>query len=411
MLTESDFVDFWCVYLVSLAHEHFVKEPKFSDLLSDCRKEIEVFKRACQAARIPEIHARKSLREVLEWALDAVGRRFNPKVSVKFPTQDEFTIDLFGGSTAAPTPASEAPRDNLPGYASDVRLALENVLLKADLGLWLMIDRLDEVFPRRSETETKALRGLLRTLQIFSSSRIRVKIFLRDDILTQVASGPEGFTGLTHITARQADRIWWSEEQIITLVMRRLAASDALRAYLQIDQNRLAVSPAYQQEVFYRVFSPTVHSPPNQSATHRWIYTHTKDGRDVVTPRDVIDLLTRAKQRQQDEFQADPAGTSDWIIGPTAILYGHSELSRRKRDTYLRAEFPHFWPNIEKFAKGKTEYSEDSVRKLLGRKSDAILSDLVSIGFLVESNASGTRSFKIPFLYREGLELTQGRAD
>ncbi len=160
-LTESDFVDFWCIYLVSLAHEHFVKEPKFSDLLSGCRKEVESFKRACQGARIPEIHARKSLREVLEWALDAVGRRFNPKLNYKFPTQDELSLDLFGGPSVDPAHKSEALRDDLPEYAANVRLALENVLLKADLGLWLMIDRLDEVFPRRSETETRALRGLL----------------------------------------------------------------------------------------------------------------------------------------------------------------------------------------------------------------------------------------------------------
>src|SRR5579859_5430471 len=32
-LSEADFVDFWCIYLVSLAHEHFIKEPKYSTLL------------------------------------------------------------------------------------------------------------------------------------------------------------------------------------------------------------------------------------------------------------------------------------------------------------------------------------------------------------------------------------------
>ena len=61
-----------------------------------------------------------------------------------------------------------------------------------------------------------------------------------------------------------------------------------------------------------------------------------------MTPRDVLDLLIRAKQRQQDTYAADPDGESDYIIGTNAIQYGFEELSERKRETYLQAEFPHF---------------------------------------------------------------------
>ena len=67
--------------------------------------------------------------------------------------------------------------------------------MKSDLYLWLMVDRLDELFARRSDTETRALRGLLRTLTLFRSDRIRVKVFLRDDILEQIVAG-QGFTAL-----------------------------------------------------------------------------------------------------------------------------------------------------------------------------------------------------------------------
>lgn len=409
-LSEADFVDFWCVYLVSLAHEHFIKDEKYARFLLGCNQEVQTFKRICQVARIPEIQAKKTLREILEWALDAIYRKIQPKVTYNALTQ-EGSFELLSSSSGAPEegPASGAGR--LPQYVAKLQEALDGILTKADLYLWLMVDRLDEVFPRRSKTETKALRGLLRTLQIFSSNRIRIKIFLRDDILGQIAGGSQGFTGLTHVTARQADRLQWSEDQILTLIVRRLAASGPLRDYLKIDRDRLAASPAYQKSVFYRVFPETVHAKPNQSPTLKWIYAHTKDGRDVVTPRDVIDLLTKAKQKQQDDFQNDPTGTSDWIIGSAAILYGHKELSKRKKDTYLKAEFPHFWPNIEKFEKGKTEYSESAMRKLLGRNSESLIKDLLGIGLLSETNAKGERWFKFPFLYREGLELTQGKAE
>ena len=62
-------------------------------------------------------------------------------------------------------------------------------------------------------------------------STIRIKIFLRDDMLEQAVSVPEGFTALTHLTARQADTLRWSEENILTMLVKRLFANEALRKY------------------------------------------------------------------------------------------------------------------------------------------------------------------------------------
>src|SRR3546814_18306754 len=87
----------------------------------------------------------------------------------------------------------------------------------------------------------------------------------------------------------------------------------------------------YQRQLFYRVFADTVHRPPQQSATLRWIYNHTKDGRGVVTPRDVIMLLKRALQKQRDAFRRDPEGeTERMVLGP-AVIYGLEELAKQKR--------------------------------------------------------------------------------
>ena len=85
----------------------------------------------------------------------------------------------------------------VPEFITDLKDRLADVLKKAELSIWLMIDRLDEIFPRRTDLETKALRGLLRTTRLFTSEDIRVKIFLRDDMLEQIVSTGEGFTALT----------------------------------------------------------------------------------------------------------------------------------------------------------------------------------------------------------------------
>jgi hypothetical protein len=112
-----------------------------------------------------------------------------------------------------------------------------------------------------------------------------------------------------------------------------------------------------------------------------------------------------------DLCQADPNGESDHIIGAESIQYGLDELSKHKRVTYLHAEFPHFWPMIERLHGGKTEYDVASLRALFGETSDGLIADLVSIGLFHKSGHGNSATYKVPFLYREGLALTQGRSN
>lgn len=412
-LDERSFVSFWCIYLVSLAHEQFIKGERYAPLLKTAASEISSFVKACQAAKIPEIKARRSLRDILEWALHVVSS-WKPRLTYKLPDDaGEIQLDLFGNiKTPSKKDKNNIQDESLPKYVNDIRECLENVLKKAELSLWLMVDRLDEIFPRRSELEKLALRGLLRSMRFFSSESIRVKIFLRDDMLDQVVCAEDGFTALTHITVRQADTLRWKEDQILSMVVKRVFANPNMVSYLTVDSQRLDASAEYRSKAFYKVFPPTVHRGNKQSETLRWIYNRCSDGRNVVTPRDVLDLLKRATQKQHDDCMANIEGESNYIIGPLALQYGLQELSKRKKSTYLQAEFPHLWKYIEKFVGGKTEYSERSFKMILGKDWKPIIDDLISIGFLSskQKQGKGERVFWIPFLYRHGLELTQGKA-
>ena len=298
----------------------------------------------------------------------------------------------------------------LPRYVNEIRDALDDVLEACDLSLWLMVDRLDEIFPRRSEVETKALRSLLRAMRYFASGHVRVKVFLRDDMLDQIVRGEDGFTALTHVTVWQADTLKWTQDQILAMIVQRFYADRGLASYLEVNREQLEASAAYREECFYRLFPPTVFRGPKQSPTIRWIYNRCADARGVVTPRDVLDLLIRAKQRQHDICAADPDGTTNAIVGAAAIQYGLEQLSRRKRQTYLRAEFPHFWGHMEKFVGGKTDYPADALRTLLGADWKNIAEGLISIGFFGLGTKRGVQVYSIPFLYRHGMELTQGKA-
>lgn len=410
-LSEPEFVSFWCIYLVSLAHEQFIKGPRYSDLLNNAAKEIDTFRRACERAKIPEIKGAKTLRSILEWSLHVL-KTWRPKLTYKFPEgAGDIELDLFGDPAAARVESSASDQDeSLPKYVSDIKDALEAILTKSDISLWLMVDRLDEIFPRRSETERKALRGLLRAMRYFGSKEIRVKIFLRDDMFDQLVRGPEGFTALTHVTVRQADTLRWTSDQIMAMLVKRIFANEGIATYLKVNRERINASAKYRAECFEKVFPKTVFRGPKQSPTIRWIFNRCADGRGVVTPRDVLDLVIRAKQRQQDLCASDPDGTTDSVLSPSAIQYGFAELSERKRQTYLQAEFPHLWAHIEKFIGGKTEYREPALRTLLGEKWRSMAEDLVAIGFLNKRTKAGVDVYAIPFLYKHGLQATLGKA-
>jgi hypothetical protein len=405
-LTESDFVDFWCIYLMSLAYEQFIRTDDFKNLLKKCDNEIAVFREAYRKAGLPDFGNRKTLMEILGWVL-TVLKRVKPKVTWTPPDN----VGQFEFSFAGNVPNSQTgpPKDadpRMPKYIDAIASSLEQILTKADLYLWLMVDRLDELFARRSETETRALRGLLQTLRLFRSDRIRVKVFLRDDILDQIV-GDQGFTALTHVMARRSDILRWSEEQIMTMIVRRMFANDAICRYFNVDKRLLATSIEYQRQQFYKIFVGTVHRPPNQSTTLRWIYNHTKDGRGVVTPRDVILLLTRAIQFQRDVFRRDPTEETEQLIFAAAITYGLEEMSKEKRTNYLEAEFPHKWGDIKKLVGGGTQYSVAAMQRLFGKKYQAATEDLISIGVLERATRAGEQTFRVPFLYRHGLECTQ----
>jgi hypothetical protein len=139
----------------------------------DAGKEIDAFRSACVAAGIPEVRAQKSLRSILEWTLNVL-RSWRPKLTYRLPADTgELELDLgLPKPQAQPAGAAVDADAALPRYITDVRHALEAILSRSNLSIWLMIDRLDEVFPRRSDLERTALRGLLRAMRILSSEPI-----------------------------------------------------------------------------------------------------------------------------------------------------------------------------------------------------------------------------------------------
>ena len=172
---------------MSLAYEQFIRADDFAGVLAKCSDEISVFRAAYRKAGLPDFGARKSLKEILAWVLSAL-KRLKPKVTWT-PSENMGQFELsFANDAQGPPTESKGGDARMPLYIDGIALSLEQVLIKADLYLWLMVDRLDELV----HTAGPGTQGLLRALRLFRSDRILVKVFLRDDILDQIVGGREG---------------------------------------------------------------------------------------------------------------------------------------------------------------------------------------------------------------------------
>ncbi|MDD2653850.1 MAG: hypothetical protein PHI86_01915, partial [Candidatus Omnitrophica bacterium] len=291
---------------------------------------------------------------------------------------------------------------NKPIYLIDFKNMIISILEKHNIKIWIMLDRLDEVFPHRSEVEKNGLKGLLRASYNFSShSFLRIKIFLRDDIFEYLAA--DGFTALTHITDRCSASMSWSKDDILYLIVKRIAAIPYLRYEYGIDSDKIDKDKSYRSEVFYKIFPPCV----GKIATFDWLFDSCSDGNDIVTPRDIIDFFRCAKAFQFKKFK-QTGQQQEYLIEEDILKKSLEALSKQKKNMFLFAEFPHLKQHILKFEGGCSEHNADSLEKLLGSDWIKIVDELKSIGFLKHVPKSG--AYKIPIIWRQGLSIKRRKA-
>jgi hypothetical protein len=278
---------------------------------------------------------------------------------------------------------------------------LQEVLRQENLTMWVAVDRLDEAFQGFPAAEVPALRALLRTyLDLQPYTRIRLKLFLRRDLFRRVTAG--GFVNLTHVNARRID-IEWDDEDLYDLLFRRFQENPDFLAALDVASDADAV--------FTAVFPPQVDPGSRRPTTWSWILSRIRDGNGIKPPRNLIDLVKKAQEAQlrQENRNASEFESGEPVIRSEALKRGLASLSKERVEDTLLAEAGEHAALIERFRGGKTEHNEESLGEVLGlsdtdtKEATKVLREL---GFL----ESAGDSLKIPMLYRDGLQLTQGKA-
>jgi len=335
--------------------------------------------------------------------LGKILHAFNPKLSNTFNTDGTITQSL--ELTKQDTKYQDQSIHSIIDF-NYIFSQIDKILIEKDFRVWVMMDRLDDAFPDKTQKSIKALKSLLYAYKDISVyENLKIKILIRDDIYINITE--KGFTSLTHVASKALNPIKWDKNKLAQLLVERLLFNEEFKEYLR--DKEITYTDLNEErrniilEVFFRKQVDTGKKNPD---TLGWIINHITDGQSIFTPRDLVNLIDKARQSQIVEWKLNnKSSDADYLIGATAIRNAYKELSREKLETQLYAEYPDLRKYIEKFKDSKAEHNEESLKMLLGKRWKSNIKKLVECGFIEEKN----NTWKVPFLYREGLNISQGK--
>ena len=269
--------------------------------------------------------------------------------------------------------------------------------------LWITIDRLDELFAKGSANESNSLRALFRSHLTICAIRhaqteVRCKIFIRTDIYDRITRN-RGFTNVTHFRDLN---IVWNAKSIVALVARRVVANAEVRRQL----TQLGVKASDPNSVWNALAPENIQS----QRSHIWIAKATTDSSGAFNPRNYITLLSLSAKKSQDLLRSNPLGSyGETVISSDAIKSSFGELSRKRLDDTVLAEFPACRPFIDRMRGGFAAFdSKSQFSKTVGVPPDDAGAIDEAIDLLVESGVLKKithSTFSIAYMYRPALRV------
>lgn len=262
------------------------------------------------------------------------------------------------------------------------------------------------------ELERNALPALFRVyLDLSAYRRISLKIFLRNDIWRRITEG--GFREASHITRHVT--ISWTSQSLLNLIVRRALHNDVIKKVYSVDPENVLRDRAKQSELFYRIFPGQVDAGTRKPTTLDLVLSRTSDGTRLSAPREIIHLLSSARNKQLDEFGLGLVEPPDeTLFSRTSLKDPLPEVSRVRYEQTLIAEYPQAKPILQKLEREKTQQTPETLSAIWGLSMDEAreLGDkLVDVGFFEKRGSKEEPIFWIPFLYRDALQLVQGAAE
>ncbi|MFZ0889179.1 MAG: hypothetical protein WA005_12060 [Candidatus Binataceae bacterium] len=402
---EAEFRNLWKLYLLLMVARQLGQLDNAPESTREVTRLLE------EAQLLPPA---ASLSAYLRGALDYVRRWMRAEKSVEAELKLDPATGLPVGVAGRLTFKEPTKAERGFGMVSaDELLAAANAALEAaGLRVWLLLDRLDVAFAESPQLERNALRALFRVyLDLLDLTRISSKIFLRTDIWRQITEA--GFREASHITRQ--DTISWDETSLLNLVVRRALHNEAVREFYGVDEQATLRDVSEQYNLFYRMFPSQVDPGSRRPQTLNWILDRTCDGSQRTAPRELIHLLSTARNKQLRRLElgeSEPPG--DALFDRVALKEGLPEVSRVRLGQTLFAEYPGLRKYIAELEGEKTLQTAASLTKIWdldGENAAEVANQLVEVGFFERRGTSEDPQFWVPFLYRSALSMVQGSAE
>jgi hypothetical protein len=170
-----------------------------------------------------------------------------------------------------------------------------------------------------------------------------------------------------------------------------------------------------QKKLFYRIFPAQVDPGARRPTTLDWMLSRTMDGSGKTAPRELIHLLSSARDQQLKKLEmgeAAPPGES--LFDRSALKAALPEVSRARYEQTLCAEYPGLKQVVDRLEGEKSQQSIASLAKIWGlsqAEAQASAEKLAEVGFFQKRGLKEEPIYWVPFLYRDALNLVQGQAE
>jgi hypothetical protein len=300
-----------------------------------------------------------------------------------------------------------------------------------------LFDELDRLAPSNYQKSSQATKDLLRlALDFRGFQRIRIKIFVRSDILSR----PEvvAFTDSSKLLAGRVD-LDWSWEDLYGLFFSYLANSDnntndakefreltdkyslewrELSGKYVLQRNRSDIDLS-MKDLFHLIAGKYMGKTNKKGDTYKWLPNHLQDGQQYVSPRSMLAALRKAAEESANHtgkaalhYEAIKRGVSaasdirvrefrdeyPWVAKVMDSLSGMG-VPGRLQDLKSKWRAKNTIEDIEKMS------GEDWIPPAkLKQGENGVIEELVELG-VVERLPEG--KFNVPDVFRLGYGLTR----
>jgi hypothetical protein len=272
--------------------------------------------------------------------------------------------------------------------------------------LWILFDKVDEIYPSDRAERTRALNGLMTACMSIRRTfpRIKPKVLLRTDLWRHL-----DFTNKSHLADKQIE-LSWNGDQLLSLLLKRAAVweliADTVPRLLEVGGVE-DLTRDEREDALHAILPVSAYPGQNEARIAVWIETRVTDAQQTVLPREAILLCTLSRKIQIDSGGAQ---SRDSLISRETIREAFTKLSTIRCDSYL-AEFPELREHFGRF-RGQTSFSFSRAELLsimidLEPNGDKLLTEMYEIGIIapMRGDILTAEAYEIPRLYRVGLGL------